>query len=302
MAHRACLAGIAVGDGVEVAVAGALNVSPESFYGASVMTRGDELLRAGAAMVGAGAALVDVGARSTAPYLVTRISEAEEAERLAWAVGLLAGKLAVPVSADTSRAVPAQAALDAGARVINDVTGLTGDHRLAHVVAAAGAGLILMASERAANGAHGAGGPAGEASPPEDPIEVVRARLEEGLEIAASAGIPAAAIVVDPGIGFFRERGIAWYEWDCAVLAGLGRLRVLERPVCVGVSRKSFIGALSGEGDPARRLPGSLAATAAAVLAGAQMIRAHDVAETLQAARVAESVRRSIGVAAPQRA
>jgi dihydropteroate synthase len=84
---------------------------------------------------------------------------------------------------------------------------------------------------------------------------------------------------------------VAWHAWDCAVLAGLGRVRALGRPICVGASRKSFIGEIAGEPDPARRLPGSLAAAAAAVLAGADLIRAHDVAETVQAVRVAESVR-----------
>jgi dihydropteroate synthase len=124
----------------------------------------------------------------------------------------------------------------------------------------------------------------------------VSARLAESLALARRAGIPADAIVIDPGIGFFRRSGIAWHEWDIAVLAGLGRLRALQRPICVGVSRKSFLGALTGEGDPARRLPGSLAATTAAVLAGAHVIRTHDVAETLQAVRVAEAVRLSAGV------
>ena len=99
--------------------------------------------------------------------------------------------------------------------------------------------------------------------------------------------------MVDPGIGFFRHRDLAWHEWDSAVLAGLARVRELGRPVGVGVSRKSFIGALAGEADPARRLPGSLAATAAAVLGGADLIRAHDVAETVQAVRVARAIRRA---------
>jgi dihydropteroate synthase len=124
----------------------------------------------------------------------------------------------------------------------------------------------------------------------------VSARLAESLALARRAGIPADAVVIDPGIGFFRRSGIAWHEWDVAVLAGLRRLRALERPICVGVSRKSFLGALTGEGDPARRLPGSLAATTAAVLNGAHVIRTHDVAETLQAVRVAEAVRLSTAV------
>ena len=287
MKHRACLAGVTVGDGVEVAVMGALNVSPESFYGGSVMTGADELVRAADAMARAGAALIDVGAMSTAPYLSTRISECEEAERLAWGVSLLVDKVDVPVSADTSRARPARAALDAGARVINDVTGLSGDSDLARVVAAAGAGLIAMASERPVMG------PQGVRAPWPDAIDVIREMLEESLGRTRDAGIPRDAVVIDPGIGFFRNGPIPWHEWDCSVLARLSRLRALGRPICVGVSRKSFIGALSGAGDPGCRLPGSLAAATAAVLAGAHMIRTHDVGETLQAVRVTEAVRRS---------
>jgi dihydropteroate synthase len=98
---------------------------------------------------------------------------------------------------------------------------------------------------------------------------------------------------VDPGIGFFRGDGVAWPDWDCRVLAGLPALRALGRPLYVGVSRKSFIGAVAGVEDPAERLPGSLAATAAAVLGGAHVIRAHDVAETVQAVRVAQAIRRA---------
>jgi len=115
--------------------------------------------------------------------------------------------------------------------------------------------------------------------------------LQRALDIAERAGIGPERVVVDPGIGFFRRRDIAWHDWDCAMLAGLDRLRALGRPICVGASRKSFIGRIAGEPDPARRLPGSLAAATAAVLAGAHMIRAHDVADTVQAVRVAEAVR-----------
>ena len=277
---RATLAGVHLGDGLPVAVVGALNVGPGSFYAGSVVTRSDDLLRAAERMVSEGAAFLDVGARSTAPYLADTISTSEEAERLAWAIALLAGKLGVPISADTSRIEPARAALDAGAGVINDVRGLTGDPDLALLVARSGAGLIAMASE--------AGG-----LKPATPVDTVLGVLKAGLDIAGRAGIDPEHIVVDPGIGFFRRRATAWHEWDCAVLAGLGRLRELGRPICVGASRKSFIGEIGGEPDPARRLPGSLAAAAASVLAGAHLIRAHDVGETVQAVRVAEAVRRA---------
>jgi len=269
-----------LGDGAPVAVMGALNVSPGSFYEGSVVTRGDDLLRAAERMVREGAALLDVGAMSTAPYRSGSVSASEEALRLGWAVGILASKLGVPVSADTSRAEPARAALEAGAAIINDVRGLTADPALAPLAAKAGVGIILTAAE---TGAVGTG----------SPVETVLDVLTGSLRIATQAGIPEERIVVDPGIGFFRRRGIVWHEWDCAILAGLVRLRDLGRPLCIGVSRKSFVGEIAGEADPGRRLPGSLAAVAAAVLGGAHLVRAHDVAETVQAVRVAEAIRRS---------
>ena len=113
------------------------------------------------------------------------------------------------------------------------------------------------------------------------------------MQRARRAGIPDERIVVDPGIGFFRDEGVAWPEWDVAVLAGLGALRRLGRPLCVGVSRKSFLAAITGRESTADRLPGSLAATAVAVLGGAALVRAHDVAEALDAIRVAERIRQA---------
>lgn len=269
-----------MGDGLDVAVVGALNVSPESFYSGSVVVDADRLLQAGEAMARAGAAWLDVGAMSTAPYLDARVPEAVEADRLYWAVGLLTTKLDLPVSADVSRVGPARAALEAGARIINDVTGLVGDPALARLTAEAGAGLVLMAAPAAVPAAG-------------QPAATVLAALERGLAIARGAGIPDERIVLDPGIGFFRGGDVAWPDWDCRVLGGLPALRALGRPLHVGVSRKSFIGAVAAVEDPAARLPGSLAAAAAAVLGGAHVIRAHDVPETVQAVRVAQAIRRA---------
>lgn len=278
--NRATVAGVSVGDGLDVAVVGALNVSPESFYSGSVVMDGDRLLGVALAMARAGAAWLDVGAMSTAPYLEARIPAAEEADRLHWAVDLLTTKLDLPVSADTSRSLAARAALEAGARLINDVTGLTSDPAVARLVAEAGAGVVLMASPLAA-------------PPGKDPVSTVRAALTRSLALARAAGIPDDHILVDPGIGFFRGDNVPWPDWDCRVLAGLPALHALGRPLYVGVSRKSFIGALAGVDDPAERLPGTLAATAAAVLGGAHVIRAHDVAEARQAVRIAQAIRRA---------
>ncbi len=273
------MAGVPIGAGRPVVVIGALNVSPESFYVGSIHRAGDELLAAGLAMVEGGAAIVDVGARSTAPYRATEITEDEEAERLGAAVALLAAKLSVPVSADTARPGPARAALEAGARILNDVSGLA-DPRLGELAAKHGVGVILMASpargaDRAEDGA----------------VETVAAILRGALARARAAGIPDERIVLDPGIGFFREGRVPWPQWDVDVLTGLGRLGALGRPLSVGVSRKSFLGALTGRPDPAERLAGSLAATTVAVLNGAAAVRTHDVRETVDAVRVAERLR-----------
>ncbi|MBI4587282.1 MAG: dihydropteroate synthase [Candidatus Rokubacteria bacterium] len=265
-----------------VAVFGALNVSPESFYAGSVVQDHDQLLSTAERMVEGGAVFVDVGGMSSAPYLVTRISEAEEADRLAGAIEQLVAKLAVRVSADTCRAAPARAALEAGAAIINDVSGLTGDPGMAPLVARTGAGLIVMAGDRRPRGRGN------------QPMDVILALLRESLELAREAGIDAKRIAVDPGIGFFRTGDRPWYDWDCRVLGNLGLLAALGRPVCVGVSRKSFIGAVLGQADPGERLVGSLAAAGIAVFNGAHLIRCHDVAETRQAVRIAEAIRRQV--------
>ena len=283
---RAEVAGVAVGTDLPVVVMGAINVSAESFYAGSVRQRAEQVLDTAAAMVEAGAAVIDVGARSTAPYLAGDISESEERERLVAALAALAAKLPVPISADTTRAVVARAALDAGARVLNDISGLR-DPAMGALARERGVSLILMASPSAAG--------AGHAPSAVDPVGAVRALLGEALQRARAAGIPDQRVVLDPGIGFFRETGVPWHEWDVAVLSRLGALAALGRPLCVGVSRKSFIGHITGHADPAGRLAGSLAATAAAVLAGAAMIRTHDVAETRDAVRVAERLRAGRG-------
>ena len=279
MRKRAVLGGVEVGDGLPVALIGALNVSPESFYRGSVVRDRERLLTSAHRMVEAGAVIVDVGGMSTAPYLATRISEEEEAGRLARAVEWLAAKLGAPVSADTCRAGPARAAVEAGATIINDVSGLTADPEMAPLVARTGTGLIVMANARRP------------ARPGGEPTDLILGLLKESLALAQEAGIDAERIIVDPGIGFFRVSDRPWHEWDCRVLGNLAAFAELGRPICVGVSRKSFIGAVAGAADPEERLPGSLAATTIAVFNGAHVIRCHDVAETHQAVQVAEAIR-----------
>ncbi len=271
------LADLSVGDTAPVRVMGVLNVSPESFYGGSVHTHLDRLIQAAEQQVSEGADIIDLGAMSTAPYLKTHVSEAEETARLAPAVEALAARLDVPVSADTKRAGVARAALAAGARLINDVSGLKHDPAMARCVAEAGVDVVLMASEPSP----GRGSPLGR----------IHTALNDSLALARRAGIPTSRIVLDPGIGFFRQPQTAWHEWDCTVLRELGGLRSFGLPLLVGASRKSFIGKITGQSEAAGRLAGSLACAAIAVYNGAHIIRAHDVAETWQTVRMAERLR-----------
>jgi dihydropteroate synthase len=268
------LAGIAVGPGSPVRLMAVLNVSPESFYSGSVRLGASSLRDAARRAADEGADFLDVGAMSTAPYLRTRISADEEVRRMGRAVEVVASATAVPVSADTSRAAVASAALAAGARIVNDVTGLRGDPAMGEVAARA-EGLILMAFPD--DGAD------------TDAVPLVRRLLAAAVERASQAGVEARHIVLDPGIGFFT-RGSAC-AFNCAVLARLSALRELHRPLLVGVSRKAFLSSLTGRRGPEERLAASLAATAIAVYNGAAVIRAHDVAATRDAIRVAEAIR-----------
>ncbi len=273
------LAGLEVGDGVPVRVMAVLNVSPESFYQGSVRTQLEHLADVAQTMVCAGANIIDIGAMSTAPYLKTIISEEEEIDRLTRAIGAIASSVSVPISADTKRAAPARAALAAGATIINDVGGLKYDPQMAEVVASSGAGVVIMASENAPQ--HGL------------PMERIRAALNESLTIAERTGISRQHIVLDPGIGFFRQPEIAWHEWDRVVLRELESLRELGFPLLVGASRKSFIGKVLNQPNAADRLVGSLSCAAIAVYNGAHVIRAHDVRETVEAVRMAEWLRQA---------
>lgn len=253
-----------------------LNVSPESFYSGSV--RGDEGALRGAAQaaVEEGADFIDVGAMSTAPYLRAEVPLGEEIRRMTWALGVLAGAVSVPLSADTKRAPVAAAALASGARVLNDVTGLRGDAAMAEVAAMA-EGLVLVASEPCPPGTS-------------DPVERVRSLWVESLERAERAGVSAQSVVLDPGIGFFTGQAVPADRFNCVLLSRLGELAGLGRPILAGVSRKAFIGRLTGREDPADRLAGSLGAAAIAVYNGAAVIRAHDVAATRDAVRIAEAI------------
>lgn len=273
---RADLAGVRVGGDAPVCVVGVINVSPESFFGGSIVRGERKLARTAERMVEEGAAILDLGAMSTAPYLQTAVSAEVERDRLVRAVRCVRRVVSVPISVDTPRARVAAAALDAGAAILNDVHGLRLDREMRHVARHA-AGLFLMANEERRGGS--------------GRIGMVRASLRRSLAIADAAGIALQRVVLDPGVGFFRHCRRPWHEVDATILGALGELNALGRPLLVGVSRKSFLGRLTGRERPEERLAASLAAAAVAVAHGAAMIRAHDVAATVDAVRVAEALR-----------
>ena len=270
------LAGVDVGDAFPVRLVGAINVSPESFYAGSVARSRYGLQRRAEQMVREGADILDLGAMSTAPYRQGHITEEVELRRIDTAVRAVRAAVSVPISVDTQRSRVAAAALAAGADIVNDVSGLSADPAMG-AIARRARGVILMAKETAPSRAR--------------PTPLVAAHLRRCLARARAARIAASRIVLDPGLGFFRQATVLWDVFDCTVLATLQTLRRLGHPLLVGVSRKSFIGKLTGDAEPGERLAGSLAATAVAVYNGAALVRTHDVAATADAVRVAAALR-----------
>jgi dihydropteroate synthase len=254
------------------AVMGILNVTPDSFSDGGLHLAAERAIAAGRAMAEAGADIVDVGGESTRPGALGTPAEEEQA-RILPVVRALAGA-GVRVSVDTRHATTMQAALDAGAVIVNDVSGLTYDPEAAALVAARCCPVVLM---------HMRGEPATMMQQTDyaDVARDVARELALRREAAVAAGIGRARIALDPGFGFAKGRG-----QNEDLLARLPLLLNLGCRLVVGLSRKGVIGRLSGEQEPRRRLPGSLAAGLLALLGGATVLRVHDVPETVQALRV----------------
>jgi dihydropteroate synthase len=272
------LAGVEVGGTAAVRLMAVINVSPESFYSGSVAADAAKLRERARRCADEGADFIDIGAMSTAPYLETEVSGAEEERRMVAAVATVVGAVALPVSADTSRANVAEAALAAGAAIINDVGGLRSPGMAE--IAARAAGVVVMASPGMSSAAPRAA----------SPLDLVVRDLREALARARSAGVAGERIVVDPGIGFYTNTPWSPLEFNAAILRTLPSLHDFGHPLLIGVSRKAFIGELTGRADVEQRLSGSLAATAIAVWNGAAVVRTHDVAATRDAVRVAQGL------------
>lgn len=252
------------------AVMGVLNVTPDSFSDGGKFLLPENALAQAKRMIAEGAALLDIGAESTRPYGAEPITAGEEMERLRSVLPRVVA-LGVPVSIDTMKASIAAWALDAGAGIANDVWGLQRDPDMAKVVAEHNVPVVVMHNRNNVDASL-------------DIMKDISDFFVRSLDIAAKAGIEKSNIVLDPGIGFGKTP-----EQSMTALARLGELQSFGLPLLVGASRKRFISSVTPSG-PNERLGGSLAAHLLAAQNGARIIRAHDVAETVQALQVAAAI------------
>ena len=253
-------------------VMGILNLTPDSFADGGRFLDPAKAVAHAERMIAQGADIIDVGAESTRPYPGMRpVSAEEELARLMPVLPRVIA-LGVPVSIDTIKAQVAARALAAGASIVNDVWGLQRDPDMAGVVAAHGVPIVVTHNRETVD-------------PALDILADIETFFSRSLDIAAGAGIARDRIVLDPGIGFGKTP-----EQSLAAIAGLARLRAFGLPLLIGLSRKRFINAVVPS-KPQDRLAGSLAGAVLAVLQGAAIVRVHDVAETVQALRVAAAIR-----------
>jgi len=279
------LAGIGVGSSNPIRVMGIINSSPESFYKKSVFTDKRTISKTAKFMEENGADLIDVGGMSSAPYLKTLVSEAREIKRITDAIDAIQKVSNLPISIDTCRAKVAKVALQLGAKIVNDVSGLKYDKNMIDVLAEYRPSVIVCAFSK-------------------EPIrgnQVIQARklISQSTTLAINSGISTNEIVVDPAIGFFRKkaRGMMfskinsdWLQRDLSILKNLNKIKG-KYPILVSISRKSFIGKLLDEPDPENRLYGSLAAETFAILNGADVIRTHNVKATSDVIKIVKNLK-----------
>jgi dihydropteroate synthase len=267
--------------GERTLVMGVLNVTPDSFSDGGKFFSTKKAVAAALAMQRDGADILDIGAESTRPGSHA-ISAGEELARLLPVLEALRGHLKIPISIDTQKSAVAELAIGAGAEMLNDISGLKHDPRLAQVAARRKVPLLLM---------HMRGTPRTMQHKPfaKNVLTDVTGGLRHSLRVARSAGVPKSRIILDPGVGFGKS-----YAQNYELLANLPVLAKLGHPLLIGASRKSFLGATLGEKGkplpPEERIWGSAATVAASILGGAHIVRVHDVCEMAQVARVTDAV------------
>lgn len=260
-----------------------LNVTPDSFSDGGKIASVDEAVRQAERFISEGAGILDVGGESTRPGS-ERISVDEEIDRVVPVIQAISERFDIPVSIDTSKAEVAEAALAAGAEIINDISGLRFDERIAQVAARNKSGLILMHSRGEFETMH-------TQEPVSDILADVCTGFRSSLEKAETAGVAQKHIVLDVGIGFGKT-----LEQNLELIGKLDRLiaDLPQYPMLVGASRKSFLGKILNDAPVSERLRGSLAVAAIAIWNGAKVVRVHDVAETLEMVRTVEAIRHEL--------
>ncbi len=258
------------------AIMGIVNVTPDSFYDGGLYEETEKAVEKALSLVEEGADVIDIGGESTRPGSQP-VTEEEEKRRVLPVIEKLAAKTTVPISCDTYKSSVATAALQSGASIINDISAFRFDSDLIQVIKEQEAGVVLM---------HMSGTPATMQQSPyyQDVISEIRLFLKEIFEKLVKTGIKPESIVLDPGIGFGKR-----VQDNLRILRNASAFQIGGRPVLIGASRKSFIGAISNV-PPQQRLPGSLAAALIALESGAFIFRVHDVRETRLALEVAWAI------------
>lgn len=258
---------------------GILNVTPDSFSDGGKFFKPEDAKKQAFKMAEQGADIIDIGGQSTRPGSEA-VSLEEESKRVIPLVKDLAKKIQVPISVDTYNSQVALRALDVGAEMINDISGLRFDFKMGNVVAQYQAGLILM---------HIQGTPKNMQENPhyDNLIEEIKDYLKESIKLAEQAGVKKSKIIIDPGIGFGKK-----LEHNLSILKNLRQFEELGKPIMVGTSRKSFIGKLL-DLPVEERLEGSLAGVAVSILNGANLVRVHDVKESVRVARLVDAIIKS---------
>ncbi|MDZ8226369.1 dihydropteroate synthase [Nostoc sp. ChiVER01] len=258
---------------------GILNVTPDSFSDGGEFNTTSAALVQAQALVAAGADIIDVGGQSTRPG-AKQITLAQELDRVLSVLRVLRPEISIPISVDTTRAAVAKASVEAGADIINDISGGTFDSEMLPTVAELGVPIILM---------HIRGTPQTmqQQTDYQDLLGEIYSFLDRQIEVATAAGIDRDKIIIDPGIGFAKN-----HEQNLEIFRRLRSLSPLNCPILVGASRKSFIGRILNQPDPKARIWGTAAACCAAIFNGADILRVHDVQEMRDVSLVADALLR----------
>lgn len=260
-------------------IMGILNVTPDSFSDSGLYFDRSEAIKRALRMAEEGADIIDIGGESTRPGSEPLAIE-EELKRTVPVIEALSKELAIPLSIDTYKSEVARMALDAGASMVNDISGLRFDPEMANIVSEYKVPVVIMHIKGTPKDMQK--NPAYEALMPE-----IIDSLREGIGLALESGISEDKLVIDPGIGFGKTS-----EHNLEIIHSLLNLTLLEKPVLVGPSRKAFIGRVLGDVPPTARLEGTAAAVAISIMNGANIIRVHDVKEMVEVARVADAIKR----------